>query len=168
MAFERYGENVSFADLGLRKTLASSRTQRILSGITEAITRGPVRKSHFGNHAYPPIMLLRAVLLQKWFGIHSDPELANQINDRRSFKIFIGFPLKEIAAYTQAGSPLSMTYAIVSKNRCVKLPESVRMDVAALLGRAVLTGAGIILNTIGNGSARGKSRVTDKGGSGFA
>jgi len=33
------------------------------------------------------------VLLQKWFGIRSDPELENQINDRVSFKVFIGLPL---------------------------------------------------------------------------
>jgi IS5 family transposase len=107
MAFKRYGKNVSFADLGLRKTLTSSRTQKILSKISEAINWGPVEeillrtyrvgKSHFGNHAYPPIMLLRAVLLQKWFGIHSDPELENQINDRLFFKTFIGLPLEDLS-----------------------------------------------------------------------
>jgi IS5 family transposase len=35
-------------------------------------------------------MLLKAFLLQKWFRIHSDPELENQINDRISFKNFLG------------------------------------------------------------------------------
>jgi IS5 family transposase len=107
MAFKRYGKNVSFADLGLRKTLTSSRTQKILSEIRDAINWGPVEeillrtypagKSHFGNHAYPPIMLLRAILLHKWFGIHSDPELENQINDRLSFKTFIGLPLEDLS-----------------------------------------------------------------------
>jgi IS5 family transposase len=43
-----------------------------------------------GADAYPPIMLLKAFLLQKWFRIHSDPELENQINDRISFKNFLG------------------------------------------------------------------------------
>lgn len=42
-------------------------------------------------------MLLKAILLQKWFGIHSDPELENQINDRLSFKKFIGLPLEELS-----------------------------------------------------------------------
>jgi len=37
-------------------------------------------------------MLLKALLLQKWFGIRSDPELENQINDRISFMVFIGLP----------------------------------------------------------------------------
>jgi S-(hydroxymethyl)glutathione dehydrogenase/alcohol dehydrogenase len=39
-------------------------------------------------------------------------------------------------------------YAVVSENRCVRLPEGVPLDVAALLGCAVLTGAGIVLNTM--------------------
>jgi IS5 family transposase len=40
-------------------------------------------------------MLLKAMLIQKWFGIKSDPDLENQINDRFSFKAFIGLPFSE-------------------------------------------------------------------------
>ena len=39
-------------------------------------------------------------------------------------------------------------HAIVSENRCVRLGREMPMDVAALLGCAVLTGAGIVLNTM--------------------
>lgn len=39
-------------------------------------------------------------------------------------------------------------YTVVSENRCVKLPEDIPMDIAALFGCAVLTGAGIITNII--------------------
>jgi S-(hydroxymethyl)glutathione dehydrogenase/alcohol dehydrogenase len=39
-------------------------------------------------------------------------------------------------------------YSIVSENRCVKLPEKIPLDVAALFGCAVLTGAGIVFNTM--------------------
>ena len=35
-------------------------------------------------------MLYKCLLLQKWFHIDSDPELENQINDRLSFKKFLG------------------------------------------------------------------------------
>lgn len=35
---------------------------------------------------------------------------------------------------------------VVSENRCVRLPEGVPMDLAALLGCAVPTGAGVVLN----------------------
>jgi S-(hydroxymethyl)glutathione dehydrogenase / alcohol dehydrogenase len=39
-------------------------------------------------------------------------------------------------------------YSIVSENRCVPMPEGVPLDVASLFGCAVLTGAGIVTNTI--------------------
>jgi S-(hydroxymethyl)glutathione dehydrogenase / alcohol dehydrogenase len=39
-------------------------------------------------------------------------------------------------------------YAVVSENRCVKLEEGVPMDLASLFGCAVLTGAGMVLNTM--------------------
>ena len=51
---------------------------RELRGYTESIPRGE-RKSKEGADAYPPLMLLKALLLQKWFRIKSDPELENQI-----------------------------------------------------------------------------------------
>ncbi len=38
--------------------------------------------------------------------------------------------------------------AVVSENRCVRLPEGVPLDVAVLFGCAVPTGAGIVLNEI--------------------
>jgi len=56
-----------------------------------------VGQSTYGNKAYPPLMLLKAVFLQKWFGITSDPELENQINDRLSFKAFLGLPFSDPA-----------------------------------------------------------------------
>jgi len=45
-----------------------------------------------GADAYPPVMLLKAFLLQKWFRIHPETSsgLENQINDRISFKNFLG------------------------------------------------------------------------------
>jgi IS5 family transposase len=52
-----------------------------------------VGTSKEGADAYPPLMLLKCLLLQKWFRIPSDPELENQINDRISFKKFLGLSL---------------------------------------------------------------------------
>jgi IS5 family transposase len=49
-----------------------------------------VGTSQEGAKAYPPILLFKCLLLQKWFRIPSDPELENQINDRLSFKKFLG------------------------------------------------------------------------------
>tara|TARA_B100001063_G_C16752642_1_gene551151 strand:+ start:586 stop:1659 length:1074 start_codon:yes stop_codon:yes gene_type:complete len=39
-------------------------------------------------------------------------------------------------------------YAVVSENRCVIIPKNIPMDIAALFGCAVLTGSGILTNTI--------------------
>lgn len=39
-------------------------------------------------------------------------------------------------------------YSVVSENRCVKLPEGIPMDLGSLFGCAVLTGSGIVINTI--------------------
>ncbi|OGV32614.1 MAG: acetoin dehydrogenase [Lentisphaerae bacterium GWF2_45_14] len=46
------------------------------------------------------------------------------------------------------------THAIVSENRCCLLPEGIPMDVAVLLGCAVPTGAGIIINQINPASGK--------------
>ena len=46
-----------------------------------------------GADAFPPLLLLKCMLLQKWFRISSDPELETQINDRISFKKFLGLTL---------------------------------------------------------------------------
>lgn len=44
-------------------------------------------------------------------------------------------------------------YTIVSENRCVKLTEKIPLDIAALFGCAVLTGGGVVMNTINPGPA---------------
>jgi IS5 family transposase len=48
--------------------------------------------SNEGADAYPPLMLFKCLMLQKWFRIPSDPELESQINDRISFKSFLKLP----------------------------------------------------------------------------
>ena len=39
-------------------------------------------------------------------------------------------------------------HSVVSENRCVKIPSNFPLDIAALLGCAVLTGAGMVMNTM--------------------
>ena len=52
-----------------------------------------VGKSEEGADAFPPLLLMKCMLLQKWFHIPSDPELETQINDRLSFKKFLRLSL---------------------------------------------------------------------------
>jgi len=105
MSFKRYDRRPSFLDIELSNVIGKSRTHQFLSEVDSCIdwepleeivtSNYPVGQSVYGNSAYPPLMLLKAMLLQKWFGIKSDPELETQINDRISFKTFIGLPLAE-------------------------------------------------------------------------
>jgi transposase, IS5 family len=102
MAFKEYDKNPTFLDMEIQRAVTHSRNQQVLSEIDAVINwesiekivqeNYPVGQSEFGNKAYPPLMLLKAILIQKWFGIKSDPDLESQINDRFSFKTFIGLP----------------------------------------------------------------------------
>lgn len=81
-----------------------------------------------GADAYSPLMLLKALLLQKWFHIPSDPELENQINDRWFFKKFLGLPLDASSPDPYVRQPVvirinlsksSMPIRVISVNRIV-------------------------------------------------
>ena len=76
--------------LNLDKTIIWDRIDTIL------MRDYPVGHKKEGNKAYPPLFLFKCLLIQKWFRINSDPELENLINDRRSFRKFLG--LSEIDA----------------------------------------------------------------------
>ena len=105
MAFKEYNKNPTFLDMEIQRAVSHPRNKQSLSEIDATINWEPIEKivnenypvgqSELGNKAYPPLMLLKAVLLQKWYGIKSDPELETQINDRFSFKSFIGLPFSE-------------------------------------------------------------------------
>jgi len=56
-----------------------------------------VGKSAAGADAYPPLLLLKFFLIQQWFHIDSDPELETQINDRISFKKFLGLSFDQLS-----------------------------------------------------------------------
>ena len=93
-------QNISFAELALESSLKHNRSLNIMEQMSKAINWSKVESilmDHYavgtsseGADAYPPLLLFKCLLLQKWFRINSDPELENQINDRLSFKKFLG------------------------------------------------------------------------------
>lgn len=107
MGFKVFNRNLGFADVELKEVMGKSRTQNFLDRVNQVVDWEPLEKMlkkeySLGDHttghpAHPPLVLMKAVLLQKWFNINSDPELENQINDRLSFKRFIGIPLSHAA-----------------------------------------------------------------------
>ena len=100
MGFKKLHESFTFADLAMKETLAHNRSLKTLEKVDKAINWSRIESillSHYivgtsgeGADAYPPLLLYKCMLLQKWFRIQSDPELENQINDRLSFKRFLG------------------------------------------------------------------------------
>ena len=95
MAFKKTTRSLDFADLALAKCLEQNRSIKLMEQLSCTINWSRVESillSHYtvgtseeGARAYPPLMLFKCLLLQKWFRIQSDPELENQINDRLSF-----------------------------------------------------------------------------------
>src|SRR5271168_221200 len=47
-----------------------------------------------GRPSWPPLMMVKALLLQQWYGL-SDPGLEEALGDRLSFRAFVGLSLEE-------------------------------------------------------------------------
>jgi IS5 family transposase len=103
MGYKKLDTSSSFADLALESTIKNNRGLKQLQDINGQIDWSRVEQLPFsfytvgtssqGANAYTSLLLLKCMLMQKWFNIDSDPELENQINDRMSFKKFTGIPL---------------------------------------------------------------------------
>jgi len=99
MGYKKMDNSLGFADLALATSLKHNRSLKLMQKLDAAIDWQRVEQilmAHYtvgtsgeGADAYPPLMLFKCMLLQKWFRINSDPELENQINDRLSFKKFL-------------------------------------------------------------------------------
>ncbi|MDO9585228.1 MAG: IS5 family transposase, partial [Syntrophales bacterium] len=107
MGFKNMKTNFTFADISLFNSMEKNRAIKRMehfnatvdwSRIESLLMRNyPVGKSFEGNDAYPPLLLMKCLLLQQWFKIDSDPELETQINDRISFKKFLGLSFDDAA-----------------------------------------------------------------------
>jgi IS5 family transposase len=103
MGYKKIENNFSFADIAIEKNADKNRSLLFLRKVNNNINWEPVKhllmkfygtgKSKKGNRAYPPLLLFKCFLLQKWFQIQSNPELESQINDRISFKLFLKLPM---------------------------------------------------------------------------
>jgi IS5 family transposase len=105
MGYKKMKKNLGFADYALSSSLKHNRSLKLMEKIADSIdwnridavlmNNYTVGTSAEGADAYPPLLLFKCLMLQKWFRINSDPELENQINDRLSFKKFLGLPLSK-------------------------------------------------------------------------
>lgn len=62
-------------------------------GAVERLVSG-VYSARSGRPSWPPLMLVKALLLQQWYGL-SDPGLEEALGDRLSFRRFVGLGLDE-------------------------------------------------------------------------
>lgn len=100
---ERESAQLSFADTVVSQ-LGGKRTWALLNQLDAAIDweslakpiRAVYRNDDGGAPAQPAVMMLKIVLLQKWFNL-SDPQAEEQLNDRMSFRRFVGLRGDELS-----------------------------------------------------------------------
>ena len=107
MGYKNLDKELSFADLAVAKSMEKNRSVKMMEKINKVVKwknieallleHYEVGTSKEGADAFPPLLLMKCMLLQKWFRIPSDPELENQINDRISFKKFLGLTLDRLS-----------------------------------------------------------------------
>ena len=105
MAFKKLDRSIGFADFVLESSRKHNRSIKKMENLSKSIDWKRIETILMGHYtvggsneaadAYPPLLLFKCLLLQKWFRIDSDPELENMINDRWSFKEFLNLPLSK-------------------------------------------------------------------------
>ena len=101
MGYKKMDQSLGFADFALASSLKHNRSLKNMEKLNEAINWSRVKEvlmNHYtvgtsseGADAYPPLLLFKCLLLQKWFrpstifqtygiNINSDPELEKQIH----------------------------------------------------------------------------------------
>ncbi|HUE45542.1 MAG TPA: IS5 family transposase [Aestuariivirgaceae bacterium] len=87
---------VSFAESLVRG--GSNRRLERIEGLIEwsavAALLGDVYASAKGRPSYPPLVLVKVLLLQSWYGL-GDPAMEEALGDRLSFRRFVGLGLDE-------------------------------------------------------------------------
>lgn len=150
MGYKKVDPNMTFAEVALSTSMNHNRSLKRMEKIDTVIDWSKIEKvlmEHYtvgtskeGADAYPPLMLLKGLLLQKWFRIDSDPELENQINDRISFKRFLGLsfdrPSPDHSTFSRFRSRLS-------KEAMAKINNAVLQQFA---GRGLAINEGIAID----------------------
>jgi IS5 family transposase len=79
-------------DVGANRRL--ERIERMIAWAPLAALVQPVRSGVWGRPSYPPLAMLKALLLQRWYSL-SDEGLEEALSDRLSFRRFCGFALDD-------------------------------------------------------------------------
>lgn len=138
MSFKSDNQTLSFSDLELSQINATNHTLEQLGNLDQRIHWEPIEsfllknyptgKKKKGPQAYSPLMLLKCLLIRTWFQIRSDMELESLINDRFSFKKFIGLAMGETA-------PDSSTFSRFRKRLGTQKCDTALSDISDQLTR---------------------------------
>src|SRR5512143_3709838 len=97
MAHKERGR-ASFVEAFLRPDVGVNRRLERIDGMIDwrllAALVKPVRSGVWGRPSYPPLAMLKALLLQRWYSL-SDAGLEEALSDRLSFRRFCGFALDD-------------------------------------------------------------------------
>jgi IS5 family transposase len=91
----RQSGQLSLADALAAGAGANPRLERIdglLDWTRLAAVVAPIYAAPTGRPSYPPLLMVKALLLQQWYGL-SDPGLEEALGDRLSFRRFVGLAL---------------------------------------------------------------------------
>ncbi|RPH48317.1 MAG: hypothetical protein EHM85_17430 [Desulfobacteraceae bacterium] len=132
MGFKKASRDLNFAEFLLRSSMNKNRCLDNLSKINDSLDWDSIEemlagyyntgKSAKGAGAYPPLILFKCLLLQKWFRINSDPELECYVNDRISFKKFLGIPFTD-------PSPAHSTFSRFRKRLSKKAMDNLNNEI---------------------------------------
>ncbi len=138
MSFKPDSQTLSFSDLELSQRRVKNNTLEHLNTLDQSINWDPIEstllksyptgKKKKGPQAYSPLMLFKCLLLRNWFQINSDVELESLINDRFSFKKFIGLPMGETV-------PDSSTFSRFRKRLTLKKCDMVLSNISDQVSR---------------------------------
>jgi len=90
MGFKNMKGSFTFADIALSTSMEKNRAIERMEEINAIVNWAPIEdllertypvgKSAEGSRAYPPVLLMKCLLLQQWFRIDSDPELETRVH----------------------------------------------------------------------------------------
>lgn len=99
MAHREFGQGSLAAALMSPKAGANARLRRIGQLIDRsgfAALLGDLHAGRRGRPSWPPLLMFRCLLPQQWYGL-SDPAAEEALNDRLSFRAFVGLSLADAA-----------------------------------------------------------------------
>jgi len=79
---------------GLGRNVRLERIGRVFDWSSVERLVAEVYAAKRGRPSWPPLMMVKALLLQQWYGL-SDPGLEEALGDRLSFRAFVGLSLEE-------------------------------------------------------------------------